>query len=226
MVYKKGYVMKNTVFNSIYNDLRDRIISGDLMSGNVLVEREIGERYGVSRTPVREVLWKLIIDGLIVQEPGKGYVIRRLTLNDIFEIFQTREGIEGMAARLACQRRNNKLISFITEVQKKLENIDIKKEIKKAVSLGNSIHGAIIEASGNFFIKKYFVELSNIKALTNSITKNYVELEKESLNYHLKIIEAIKSGDEEKSEQFMREHLRITCRLLVDYHYPDLYKKI
>lgn len=218
--------MKNTVFNSVYYDLKKRIISGDLTSGNVIVEREIAKKYGVSRTPIREVLTKLTLDGLVVQEPGKGYVIRTLTLNDIFEIFQTREGIEGMAARLACQKRDTVLLTSINKAKEKLENINIKKETKQAINIGNSLHIAIIEASGNSFIKKYFVQLSNLKALTNSITKNYIDLEMESLKYHIKIIDALTSGDENQSEQFMREHLRLTCRLVADYHYPDLFKKI
>ncbi|MGB6607614.1 MAG: GntR family transcriptional regulator, partial [Atribacterota bacterium] len=97
--------------NTIYKKLKKEIISGKLLPGSVLVEREISNEYSISRTPVREILWRLASDGLLEQEPSGGYIIRKISLEEIFNIFQSREAIEGMAARLSCQKGDDNFFS-------------------------------------------------------------------------------------------------------------------
>ena len=69
---------------SVYDDIREQIISEKLQPGQWLVERELCSTYGLSRTPVREVLWKLLADGFLEQEPNKGFAVRKLSLEQIF----------------------------------------------------------------------------------------------------------------------------------------------
>ena len=89
---------------TVYEDIRRQIVEEKLAPGQWLIERELCETYRMSRTPIREILWKLTADGFLEQEANRGFVVRRLGLEQIFEIFQAREAIEGMAARLACRR--------------------------------------------------------------------------------------------------------------------------
>ena len=89
---------------TVYENIRRQIAEERLAPGQWLIERELCETYRMSRTPIREILWKLTADGFLEQEANKGFVVRRLGLEQIFEIFQAREAIEGMAARLACRR--------------------------------------------------------------------------------------------------------------------------
>jgi len=87
---------------NVYEDIRRQIVEEKLVPGQWLVERELCKTYSMSRTPIREILWSLTADGFLEQEANRGFVVRRLGLEQIFEIFQAREAIEGMAARLAC----------------------------------------------------------------------------------------------------------------------------
>jgi len=212
--------MKNTV----YKELKTKIMSGKLLPGSILVEREISDEYSISRTPVREILWRLASDGLLEQEPSRGYIIRKISLEGIFNIFQSREGIEGMAARLACQKGDDKFFSNIKEIRKRIKEIDIERNCQEGVFFGRKLHDLIITTASNTFLSEFYNKLRDLTALTRNITQKSVLIEKKSKESHLAIINALEERDEEKSEYRMREHLRITCRLIADCFYPNLFK--
>ena len=214
--------MKNK--NTIYKELRKKIISGKLLPGSNLVEREISNEYGISRTPVREILWRLASDGLLEQEPSKGYIIRKISLEEIFNIFQTREAIEGMAARLACQKGDDNFFSNMKEIRERIKEIDIEKNSQEGVFFGRKLHDLIIVTANNAFLSEFYNKLRDLADLIRNITQKSVLIEKKSQESHLGIINAFEERDEEKSECCMREHLRITCRLMTDYFYPHLFK--
>lgn len=219
MVY--NIIMMNK--RSVYDDIREQIINEKLQPGQWLIERELCEEYGLSRTPVREVLWKLLADGFLEQEPNKGFVVRKLSLEQIFEIFQTREAIEGMAARLAASRRDDAAFaSRLAGIRKELAKVNVEQEVSRSVELGRKLHRAIMEAAHNNLMAEISVRLSNLTALTSNITKKSTAIEKQSRDAHCRIIDALLEGDEEKSERVMREHLRDTCRQVVEQFYPGM----
>ncbi len=206
---------------SVYDDLKEQIVNEKLQPGQWLIERELCSTYGVSRTPVREVLWKLLADGFLEQEPNKGFVVRKLSLEQIFEIFQTREAIEGMAARLAASRRGDTAFaSRLTRIREDLARVNVVEDISRSVALGRKLHRAIMEAAHNNLMAEISVRLNNLTALTSNITKKSTAIEKQSREAHCRIIDALLEGDEEKSERAMREHLRDTCRQVVEQFYP------
>jgi len=212
------------VKNTIYKELKTKIMSGKLLPGSSLVEREISDEYSISRTPVREILWRLASDGLLEQEPSRGYIIRKISLEEIFNIFQSREGVEGMATRLACQKGDAKFFSKINEIRKKIKEVDIEKNTQEGVFFGRNLHDLIITTANNNFLSEFYNKLRDLTALTRNITQKSVFIEKKSQELHLEIINALEERDEEKSEYCMREHLRTTCRLMADYFYPNLFK--
>jgi len=114
--------------NTVYEDIRRQIVEEKLVPGQWLIERELCETYSMSRTPIREILWKLTADGFLEQEANRGFVVRRLGLEQIFEIFQTREAIEGMAARLACRRGGEAFHSKLREIKKKIAKANIESD--------------------------------------------------------------------------------------------------
>jgi DNA-binding GntR family transcriptional regulator len=208
---------------SVYDDIKEQIVSEKLQPGQWLIERELCETYGLSRTPVREVLWKLLADGFLEQEPNKGFVVRKLSLEQIFEIFQTREAIEGMAARLAASRRDDAAFaSRLAGIRKELARVNVEQEVSRSVELGRKLHRAIMEAAHNNLMAEISLRLNNLTALTSNITKKSTAIEKQSRDAHCRIIDALLEGDEEKSEKVMREHLRDTCRQVVEQFYPGM----
>lgn len=208
--------------NSVYEDIRRQIAEEKLLPGQWLIERELCEAYRMSRTPIREILWRLTADGLLEQETNRGFVVRRLGLEQIFEIFQTREAIEGMAARLACRRGGEAFRSKLRDIKKKIAKADIESDPTVGIALGRSLHRAIMDAAHNGIMADINEKLENLTVLTANITKRSPAIEKASADAHLNIINAMLQQDEEKGEQLMREHLRVTCRHVVDQFYPGM----
>jgi DNA-binding GntR family transcriptional regulator len=208
--------------NMVYEDIRRQIVEEKFAPGQWLIERELCETYSMSRTPIREILWKLTADGFLEQEANRGFVVRRLGLEQIFEIFQTREAIEGMAARLACRRGGEAFRSKLRDIKKKIAQANIESDPALGIALGRELHRAIMSAANNGIMAGINERLENLTVLTANITKRSPAIEKASGDAHLNIINAMLQQDEEKGEQLMREHLRETCRNVVDQFYPGM----
>jgi DNA-binding GntR family transcriptional regulator len=208
--------------STVYEDIRRQIVEEKLAPGQWLIERELCETYSMSRTPIREILWKLMADGFLEQEANRGFVVRRLGLEQIFEIFQAREAIEGMAARLACRRGGDAFRATLREVKKKIAKANIESDPQLGIALGRELHKAIMGAAHNGIMADINERLENLTVLTANITKRSPTIEKTSADAHLKIINAMLQQDEEKGEQLMREHLRETCRHVVEQFYPGM----
>lgn len=205
----------------IVRDLTNRITAEELAQGHWLVEREISERYGISRTPVREILRMLLGSGLVEQIPGKGYRVTQLTFEDIIGIFNAREAVETMNTRLACKLGSEQLLTEIGHFKRQLQGVDVSKNIAKAMGLGRNLHDCIADAANNSTLSEFYYKLKNMHAFTAVLTRRQPVIEDNSKQYHLKIIEAIENRDVDGSERMMREHLRLTCKLTVEAYIAD-----
>ena len=198
----------------VYKILKKRILEEKLAPGQWLVERDISDSYKISRTPVREILRVLVTDGLVTMEPSKGYFVRKLSIEEIVEIFQAREAVEGMAARLCCLRGDRGFFSRVEGLKTRFGQMDIEKDSSLGVIAGDQLHSAIVEAANNPPILEFYQKLRNLAALTRNITKRSIEIEENSRKGHLAIANAILERNAIKSEQCMREHINSTCLLL------------
>jgi DNA-binding GntR family transcriptional regulator len=202
----------------VYQEIKEKILSEKLAPGQWLVERDISEQYKISRTPVRELLRELVSDGLISLEPSKGYYIRKLTVEEVIEIFQAREAIEGVAAKISCLRGDDSFFNHIAKLKSQLEKLDIPKDSSAGVIKGAELHVAIISAANNSIISEFYQKLKNLNGLIRNLTKKSIKIETKSREAHLGIAQAILDKNPEKSEQCMRQHLSITSKLLIDDH--------
>jgi DNA-binding GntR family transcriptional regulator len=207
---------------SVYEHIKQQIVEEKLTPGYWFVERELCTTYGLSRTPIREILWKLKSDGFLEQEPNKGFIVRKLGLEQIFEVFQTREAVEGMAARLACSKGDESFRSTLREIMEKLNQLDAEADPAQGGALGRQLHGTIVEAARNGIMVGIYENLKNLCIFTSNITRKSTTIEKVSKEAHLMLINALLEQDEEKSERLMRDHLRDTCRQIVEQFYPNM----
>lgn len=200
----------------IYEDIKKRIIAEELKPGQQLIERDISDQYGISRTPVREILRRLIADGLVVLERSKGYKVRQLSIEEIIEIFVARETIEGTVIALACERRDQGLLMELEQLKETLLAADVESDPGKAVECGRRLHNLGARYAKNAILMDFYQSLQNVAALTRNITRKWFAIEEQSRLEHLEIIEAMQAGQSRRAEQLMRNHLRRTCRRLVD----------
>lgn len=209
--------------DEIIDDLRQKILSEVYTQGQSLIERELCEYYSVSRTPIREILWRLVLDGIVEQRPTRGFNVRTLGWEQIFEIFQTREAIEGMASRLTCQRQEREIIDRLKQLRKALVKMPAKNVAKEGPEIGRVLHQTIIEGSSNSLLSEIYEKISYMAKLTSNIAQKSMTIESDSREGHLAVIDAILEGDADACEQQMREHLRVTCRNIIDTFYPQVF---
>ncbi len=202
----------------VYEILKKRIAEEELLPGQWIVERDICDTFGISRTPVREILQKMANEGLLESETGKGYKVRKLSTEDIIAIYKARAAVEGYAARLACVNKSSEFIGTIDSIRKDIEAADLPRDISKVQSQGRNLHDAIMQETGNFLLQEFYEKLRNFTILSNNYTKSRgsKELEGTAKLGHLKLIEALKQNDPEVAEMTMKQHLQDGIRLVLE----------
>lgn len=192
----------------VFDVMREAIVSGKLKPGERLMELQLAEEMGVSRTPVREAIRKLELEGLIVTIPRKGAYVAGLTLKDAAEVFEIRGSLEGLAANLAAERITEEEIEKLERVLVQTKECISKKDIKTLVERDEEFHDIICNASRN---KKLTAILNNLREQIHrfrvtSLTKNPERL-KGIFEEHERILAAIGSRDPERAEELVKEHI-------------------
>ena len=194
-----------SVSNRVYEELRNKIISLQISPGQMLIEGQLTEMFGVSRTPVREAIIRLIQEGFLVEDSGRIYVVS-LTLDDIKEIYQVREALEGMAVKIIAEQTNAEFINKLEKIHQELTVSLHEKKYSQFFNIDGLFHGTIIDAAGNSRIKeifaKYDAQIGRIRYLT-AITPNRMEL---TIDEHRAIITALESNKPDVAEQAVAKH--------------------
>jgi len=190
----------------VFEKLRMAIIGGDLEQGERLVETFIAENMGVSRTPVREALRKLEVEGLAENIPRKGTLVKGISKKDIIEIYEMREVLEGLEFRLACLNLSTLQITVLKEIIDKMEKSVISNDMVWYWSLHKEFHEIILFACGNSRlinemkqVYEYLIRLRNFTLVMNKRVK-------EAMVEHKEIVEAFEKKDELLAEKIGREH--------------------
>jgi DNA-binding GntR family transcriptional regulator len=205
-----------------YATLKREIESSILAGGMALPERSLAERFGLSRTPVREILSRLSHDGFVELVPHRGAFVRRLTAQDIVDTFYAREAVEGMAARLAAQRHRADRLRPVEQALGRVRIDDKPDELACMVQAGRMLHDFVMEASENRPLQQAYRTLSVLTTVIRSITQgeavmkspspHIYRIEQASYRDHLKILRAVKARQEAAAEDAMRHHLNVTRR--------------
>ena len=207
--------VKSTFKEQAYEYLLNLIINNHLESSKVYSERYFAEIMGISRTPVREALLQLQREGYIIIQSNKGIKVREISQSEIAEIIQMRIAIEGFCAVYASEKVNtdkwqdlcSNLDHFLAIEEEMLGKENIQEEFIKN---DLSFHLAVIDFCGNSKMKEALVNLRNqinrigLQSLYKEERINQTHKE------HLKIYEAIKSGNQRKAYLSIKEHL-LSC---------------
>ena len=189
----------------VYERIRLAIVSGDIRPNEPLIENDLAEALGVSRTPIRESLQRLAADDLIVTRK-RGWAVKEYTTNEIRENFEIRSGLEGMAARMAAERGEAELIRKISAIHRHRLAVDVNK-FGERVSSNRAFHDAIILAAGNGRLRDTIFKAGNfyfnkrIARLTSHQRFDTSQAE------HGLIAQAIESHDGLAAETAMRRHI-------------------
>ncbi len=184
--------------------LLDLIDSGELGPGSRLTETDLATRLGISRTPVREALHRLHAMGLAEHGPQRGLIVAHLTYDQTRQLFAVREGLEGMATRLAAEHATRAEINVLRELVAADRNHTDPVELQARNKI---LHRQIVQASHNQFMIETLNNLRIHMSLLPGSTYSLPERIESAQRGHEEIVEAIAQGDGERAEQAARRHI-------------------
>jgi DNA-binding GntR family transcriptional regulator len=187
-----------------YHEIRRRIVSLELAPGAVIEERQLVERLGIGRTPVREALRRLAQERLVEVYPRRGMFVTGVDVRELARLSEVREVLEPEAARLAAERATEADRAELRALQAELDSAGG----DRLMELDERIHRAVYRAAHNDLLEatleQYYVLALRIWSIA---TDRSHELE-EAVEAHRALLEAIQSGDGERAADTMRAHVQ------------------
>ena len=206
------HLSEGTVSDAIYAVLRNCIIEGSLESGSRLRAEKIAGEMGVSRTPVREALQRLESDEFVIARPRKGLVVRGLSETDLVEIFQIREALEGMAARLAARNARRGDIAALETLVDEMELVK-DGDADRMRELTGEFHLGVARCADNARLLRMIQELQDRVRQFGDSTLFLPDQPSEALREHRNLLAAIGDGDGDGAEEVVRTHRRRTLEI-------------
>jgi DNA-binding GntR family transcriptional regulator len=192
----------------VYEAIRDAILEEAYEPGQALPEVPLARRYGVARTRIRQVLQRLERDMLVEIVPARGAFVKPISMTEFQEIFEIREALEGIAARLAARKRRDEEIDDLLQRFEALRQDATSGSGKDKILLGGSLHEFVLRSAGN---KKIVAILSPLQMQVTRIWRRGLVLSPERIEKafqeHLEILGFLKAKDEAMAELKMREHI-------------------
>jgi DNA-binding GntR family transcriptional regulator len=192
--------------------LRALILTGEYGPDERLVEEQLAERLGVSRTPVRQALTMLEAEGLVEIAPNRGATVCSFSIADVWDIYDLRAVLEGHAARRAAGRIVDGALGRLRELAGEMEGLagrfeDHEEETRTLVGLNQEFHGIIVEAGRNRRLQHLINRTVEIPLMFKAFFWYTPHQRVISNHYHRQILGALERGDEDRAETIMREHV-------------------
>jgi DNA-binding GntR family transcriptional regulator len=199
----------------VFEILVEHIVTGNLRPGQHLVESELARQLGVSRQPVREALHRLEAGGWIDLRPGQGAFVHVPTDDEVDQLLDARELLDGATARLAARCATPAAVERLrTALATGIDAVE-SGDIEASVSANNAFHAAVADVAGNAVL----AELSEI--VGRRVRWYYRQVApsrgRESWTEHAELVEAIEARDEDRAGALARAH---TERTRTAYHGP------
>jgi len=191
----------------VINILREEIRVGRLVPGQRLVEADIVRDTGASRSKVREAFQRLETEGLVSIEEFRGASVRRLSMDEVHQIYKSRMALEGMAAGEFAHSNNTKLKKQLQKLQKAMNALESTGDHSHFAQLNQSWHDLIIEGSGNRYAAQFLSQLSvPVYRLLFSSFYNSQRIDQANADHKI-ITAAILEGRAGDAERAMRDHI-------------------
>ena len=191
----------------VFQTLRQAILKGELQPGERLMEIKLAERLGVSRTPIREAIRKLELEGLVVMVPRKGAAVANITEKDTKDVLEVRRTLEMFAVEVACERISQEQLTQLKQAAKAFEASKGSMDVIRIAETDMLFHEIIYEATQN----------DRLVQMLNNLRENMYRYRIEYLkdpNYydslvgeHREILDAIEAGDIQRARNGMESHI-------------------
>ncbi|MCO5163685.1 MAG: GntR family transcriptional regulator [Mesorhizobium sp.] len=186
--------------------IEKEILDGKLKPNQRLVERDLAERFGVSRSPVRDALGRLAARGLVRIVPQSGTYVAEMPLTVILHHFELMAGLEGLCARYCAQRATHDDIRELTRIVRDCEKIARSGKAEEYSAVNLDFHNAIYRMSGNPVLEEAARWSRERVAYFRRMTLDLPDRLSRSVAEHQEILQAIKDRDGDRADALMRDH--------------------
>ena len=201
----------------IRNALTDAISSGELAPGTTLDEQQLADRYGASRTPVREALRQLATSGMVEVRPRRGVIVRHVTADEVMDMFETMAELEAVCVRLATYRitplERSRLLRIHEASQAAVEQDDV----DAYDALNRDFHEAIYRAAHNDFLADQAIAVRTRLNAFRRMQLRQARRLASSRAEHDAVMQAIAEGNGEEAGRRMRAHMLNAASALDSY---------
>lgn len=194
----------------VFRRIREGILAGKYATNEELKEKTIGDELGVSRTPVREALRQLELEGLVSIIPNKGAYVVGVSQKDIKDIYEMRSLLEGLCAKWAADNVTDSQLAELEENVFLTEFHYSKGNWEQIYELDNRFHELLYEASGSRELQHVLRDYHQYVQRIRRITLGKAERVKNSKEEHKKIVEALKLHDPQMAQENAKKHIRST----------------
>ena len=191
----------------VFSTLRQAIITGEFSPGERLMEVSLARQMGVSRTPVREAIRKLELEGLVTMIPRKGAQVAHITEKSLRDVVEVRMALEEYAVALACERISSQGYEELARLHSEFNDAVNKEEILEIAEKDEHFHDAIFRAAQN---ERLISIINNLREQFYRYRLEYVkDIRQRStlVTEHLALLNAIRAGDQQGAKAIMRTHL-------------------
>lgn len=192
----------------VFNTLREAIVKGELKPGTRLMEVQLAEKMGVSRTPIREAIRKLELEGLVNMIPRKGAHVADLSVKDIMDVLEVRASLDGLATFLSASRITDGELKELRQIQSQFTAYMEKGNLHGTVKKDVEFHDVIYRSSRN---EKLIQIVSNLSEQVHRFRIIYLKDYSSPRNVakeHSEIIDAISSKDPEIAQKVAASHIK------------------
>lgn len=191
----------------VFQTLRQAILRGELEPGERLMEIHLAERLGVSRTPIREAIRKLELEGLVVMIPRRGAIVASITEKDLKDVLEVRRTLEMMAAEIACQRITPELLKELADAGEEFQQLQNTDDYTSLAAADVKFHDIIYAATDN---QRLISILNNLREQMYRYRLEYLkdaDSHEKLTAEHKAIYEGIRNGDQEFVRTMVGQHI-------------------
>ncbi len=204
----------NSLRGKVFRRLREDILSGVYKEHDELREITIGEELGVSRTPVREALRQLELEGLVSIIPNKGAYVTGISSKDVQDIYKIRSMLEGLCARWATRYITKEQIGELEEAillaefhLQKTGDRDVAEKAQQVSELDGKFHQVLYHASNSRILEHVLSDFHKYVKMARTMSVEESSRAEKSIEEHRAILDAIRSRDEDLAERLANEHV-------------------
>lgn len=191
----------------VFNTLRQAILRGELKPGERLMEIQLANKLGVSRTPIREALRKLELEGLVNMVPRKGAEVADITEKSLRDVLEVRKALEELSVQLACEKITEEEIEELKRVAERFKDTLNDQDVTKIAEADVAFHDVIYTATDN---QKLILLLNNLREQMYRYRVEYLKKEEaypHLIAEHEELIDNISKRNKEEATRIMCEHI-------------------